>query len=130
MVRVETRWANAPAADDRVTWRVNGEGQPRPQRAGGDRLGWSSWETRDLHYGENSFLVTVQPPESGGPCRTADPGGVESLDPLRVRFTRDLIGGIAGYRQVRSSDRESSTGVPLWKIPLMARERHSLDASK
>jgi hypothetical protein len=76
-VRVETRWAN-PAADDRVTWRVNGEGQPHPQAAGGDQPGWSGWETRDLRYGENSFLVTVQPPESG------DPSELLTLEELRV----------------------------------------------
>lgn len=63
-VRVETRWADADV-DDRVTWRVNGEGQPRPRAAGADQPGWSGWETRDLRYGENSFLVTVQPPDSG-----------------------------------------------------------------
>ena len=45
-------------------------------------------KTRDLRYGENSFLVTVQPPESGDPSGLLTLEETESLDPVRVRLKK------------------------------------------
>ena len=76
-IRVDTRWA-PPAENDRISWRLNGESQPQSQAKTGDEAGWFSWETQDLKYGENTFQVTVQPPQTGDASRPV------TLEELRV----------------------------------------------
>ena len=67
-IRVDTRWDPA-AGNDRISWQLNGQFQPRSQAKTGDEAGWFSWETQDLKYGENAFEVTVQPPQTGDASR-------------------------------------------------------------
>ena len=76
-ITVQTRWDLA-SESDRISWRLNGQKQPHPRAATGDRAGWLEWETHDLQKGENTFRVTVQPPESGDASKPV------SLEELRV----------------------------------------------
>ncbi len=76
-ITVQTRWDLA-SESDRISWRLNGQKQPHPRAATGDQAGWLEWETQDLQKGENTFQVTVQPPESGDASKPV------SLEELRV----------------------------------------------
>ena len=76
-ITVQTRWDLA-SESDRISWRLNGQKQPYPRAVTGDRAGWVEWETHDLQKGENTFQVTVQPPESGDASKPV------SLEELRV----------------------------------------------